>query len=212
MAHEFKTDQEEFWAGEFGDKYVERNDSVETVACNVALFSKMLASCPNANSLIEFGSNIGLNLRAISRLRPHMKLDAIEINESAVQKLGQWGGVNKIHCGSILDFCEPNTWDVSLLKGVLIHIDPKLLPKVYESLYRSSNRYILIAEYYNPTAVEVECRSHKGKLFKRDFAGEMLDIYPNMRMLDYGFVWRRDPVFPLDDLTWFVLEKADDIE
>jgi len=44
-------------------------------------------------------------------------------------------------------------------------------------------------------------------LFKRDFAGEMLDRYPALKLLDYGFVYRRDPLFPQDDMTWFLLEK-----
>jgi spore coat polysaccharide biosynthesis protein SpsF len=35
----------------------------------------------------------------------------------------------------------------------------------------------------------------------------MLDKFPSLRVVDYGFVWKRDPVFPQDDLTWFVLEK-----
>ena len=77
-----------------------------------------------------------------------------------------------------------------------------------EALYRASDRYIIIAEYYNPSPVEVVYRGHSGRLFKRDFAGEMIDKFPKLRVLDYGFVWRRDPVFPQDDTNWFVLEKA----
>lgn len=50
-------------------------------------------------------------------------------------------------------------------------------------------------------------RGHEQRLFKRDFAGEMLDAYPDLRLVDYGFVYRRDPVFPADDLTWFLMEK-----
>jgi hypothetical protein len=28
-----------------------------------------------------------------------------------------------------------------------------------------------------------------------------------MRLVDYGFIYRRDPNFPLDDANWFLLEK-----
>jgi pseudaminic acid biosynthesis-associated methylase len=78
---------------------------------------------------------------------------------------------------------------------------------VYDSLYKASRRYIILAEYFNPTPVEVNYRGHAGRLFKRDFAGEMLDRFPDLQVVDYGFTWKRDPVFPQDDLTWFVLEK-----
>jgi len=207
MEKQFKTDQEAFWAGEFGDEYIKRNAGDPLIGSNISMFSKVLARCPGAASLIEFGANIGLNLRAIRALLPDMKLDAIEINANGVKALREWGGVNEIHHGSILDFKPERTWDVALIKGVLIHINPDHLRAVYESLHRASARYIVIIEYYNPTPVEVPYRGHAARLFKRDFAGEMLEMFPDLKVVDYGFVWRRDPVFPQDDPTWFVLEK-----
>ena len=47
----------------------------------------------------------------------------------------------------------------------------------------------------------------KWKLFKRDFAGELLDAFPSLDLVDYGFVYHRDPNFPQDDMNWFLLEK-----
>jgi len=207
MGDRFKTDQEEFWAGRFGDDYIARNTGDALLGSNISLLSKILGRCPHGQSLIEFGANIGMNLRAIRALRPGLELDAIEINATAVEQLRAWGGANRIHHASILDFQPDRTWDIVLIKGVLIHINPDFLPQVYESLFRASNRYILVVEYYNPTPVEIIYRGHSGRLFKRDFAGELLDKFPSLRVVDYGFVWHRDPVFPQDDSTWFVLEK-----
>jgi hypothetical protein len=45
-------------------------------------------------------------------------------------------------------------------------------------------------------------------LFKRDFAGEMLERYPDLELIDYGFVYKRDNNFPQDDITWFLLKKT----
>ena len=208
MDREFKTEQETFWAGKFGDDYIGRNTGDHLVASNISLFARIFSRCRRLNSLIEFGANVGLNLRAIRAISPETQLDAIEINESAVAHLRAWGGVNTIHRGSILDFQANRTWDAVLIKGVLIHINPAYLQQVYEALFRASERYLIVAEYYNPTPVEVSYRGHAGRLFKRDFAGEMLDKYPTLRIVDYGFVWRRDPMFPQDDVTWFVLEKS----
>jgi len=203
----YKTDQEHFWAGNFGDDYTTRNQGDDWVASNVALFSKVLSHIAKIESLIEFGANQGLNLRAIRQLLPSVKLSAVEINKTAVSELNSLGYVNVNHT-SILNFSSRTEHDLSLIKGVLIHIDPDSLSQVYDILYKSSKRYICIAEYYNPSPVEIPYRGHSGKLFKRDFAGEMLDKFADLKLLDYGFAYHRDSLFPQDDITWFVLEKV----
>ena len=78
---------------------------------------------------------------------------------------------------------------------------------MYNLLYNTSKRYICLSEYYNPSPVEVVYRGHSEKLFKRDFAGEMLDRFKDLKLVSYGFVYHRDNQFPQDDGTWFLLEK-----
>jgi spore coat polysaccharide biosynthesis protein SpsF len=204
-----KTEQEQFWSGEFGDEYTERNKGDLALASNTVLFAKIMARTRRIQSLIEFGANRGLNLQAIRQILPQIKLAAVEINEVAVKELqGSFGNEIEVFHQSILD-CSPKAkYDFALIKGVLIHINPDYLEKVYDLLYSSSSRYICIAEYYNPKPVEVTYRSHEGKLFKRDFAGEMMDKFPDLKLLDYGFVYHRDYQFPQDDTTWFLLEKT----
>ena len=97
--------------------------------------------------------------------------------------------------------------DLVLISGVLIHINPNHLPEVYDKLVAASSRYLLVVEYYNPTPIVVPYRGHTDRLFKRDFAGEIMDRHPEMQLLDYGFAYHRDPNFPLDDANWFLLEK-----
>jgi spore coat polysaccharide biosynthesis protein SpsF len=65
----------------------------------------------------------------------------------------------------------------------------------------------LICEYYNPSPVTINYRGHKDRLFKRDFAGEFMDVYKDVELIDYGFSYRRDQKFPQDDITWFLLKK-----
>ncbi len=203
---EFKTEQEQFWSQEFGDEYTHRNQGANLVAANLALFSKILPRTKPFKSLIEFGANRGLNLKAIAQLLPELEISAIEINPLAVEKLQEIGGI-EIYQKSILDFTPQRSWNFVLIKGVLIHINPNYLNQVYDCLYASSDRYICLVEYYNPTPLEVTYRGHQGKLFKRDFAGEMLDRFNNLELVDYGFVYHRDRHFPQDDATWFLLEK-----
>ena len=206
----YRTEQEEFWSGQFGDAYIERNQNHQIVAANTALFAEALKLTEHVETVAEFGSNIGLNLRAIHTLLPKASLEAVEINHKAASRLREyafWGGGIKVFEESILEFEPTEEYDLSLISGVLIHINPDSLQDVYDKLYMSSRRYIYIAEYYNPTPIEIPYRGHERKLFKRDFAGEFLDKYPDCRLVDYGFQYHRDNYFPGDDGTWFLMEK-----
>ena len=97
--------------------------------------------------------------------------------------------------------------DLVFTKGVQIHIHPDNLELAYSQIEKHSRRYVLIAEYFNPTPVEVEYRGHTGKLFKRDFAAELMSLYPSLVLVDYGFCYHLDPLYPLDNISWFLLEK-----
>ncbi|MBE6499183.1 MAG: pseudaminic acid biosynthesis-associated methylase [Methanobrevibacter thaueri] len=203
----YKTEQEEFWAGDFGEKYTERNNDANIVCSNISIFSKIFNRTKNVKSCLELGANRGLNLLAISNLIPDINMKAIEINEVAAEKCSKIPNV-EVFKGSILDYqIESETYDLTFTKGVLIHIAPEKLENIYEILYKSSKKYIMVAEYYNPTPVELNYRGNTGKLFKRDFAGEILDKYPDLELIDYGFIYHRDYNFPQDDMTWFLMEK-----
>jgi spore coat polysaccharide biosynthesis protein SpsF len=203
----FKTEQEAFWAGAFGDEYINRNKSEEYLASNLNFFSKAFNQIGRPNSLIEFGANVGMNLRAIKLLFPKIDLFGIEINKTASEELATYLGKDNFFNGSIFDYQPNKKFDVSLIKGVLIHINPDMLDEVYSKLYKSSNKYILICEYYNPSPVAINYRGHNDRLFKRDFAGEMLEKFSDLKLVDYGFCYKRDKSFPQDDITWFLLEK-----
>ena len=202
----YSTPQEEFWAGKFGSDYVSRNNDDSLLASNTAMFAEILSYAPGVESVIEFGANIGLNLRAIRALVPKVQLAAVEVNPSAAAELETLPDI-RVHRGSLLDFDAGETFDLTLSKGVLIHIDPARIAAAYETLYRHSHKYICVAEYYSPSPVAIPYRGHANRLFKRDFAGEMLAKYPDLQIAKYGFVYRKDPVYPQDDITWFLLER-----
>jgi spore coat polysaccharide biosynthesis protein SpsF len=202
---QFKTEQEQFWAGEFGEAYTDRNRGANLVEANAALFTRIFSRTGPLASVIELGANAGMNLRAIRQLQPAAELAGVEINAKAAAELEGLGGIT-VHRVSILDFAPKAQYEMALIKGVLIHINPDHLPAVYDVLHRSSGKYICLAEYYNPTPVEVRYRGEEKRLFKRDFAGEMLDRFPDLKLVDYGFVYHRD-AFPQDDLTWFLMQK-----
>lgn len=203
----FKTEQEAFWAGEFGTEYIQRNQGEALLASNLNFFSKALQCTRGIRHCIEFGANIGMNLKALKLLYPSLDTHAIEINAEAAKQLGEVIPPDQIHNISILDFVPARQWDLTLIKGVLIHLNPEVLPQVYDKLAAACGRYLLLAEYYNPSPVAIPYRGHGDRLFKRDFAGEIMDRHPQFQLVDYGFAYRRDPSFPQDDITWFLMEK-----
>jgi len=203
----FSTPQEEFWIGEFGKQYMARNAGEDVVNSNLILFGNILKSAPGVRSVLELGCNIGLNLDALKRIDSQFALTGFEINKDAVDaaRAKNLGDIRQCTIVEKLDIGQ--TFDLTFTKTVLIHINPEFLPQVYDNLYRLSNRYIMVCEYYNPAPVVVNYRGHTDRLFKRDFAGEMIDKY-GLRLVNYGFAYHRDNYLRYqDDVTWFLLEK-----
>lgn len=203
---EYSTQQEDFWAGDFGNDYVARNQGPALLAQVTHHWSTILRACTPVTSILELGANIGLNMHALRRLVPQAKLAAVEINETAHEKLSQIDGVEAIH-DSLLDLKIDRQFDLTFTSGVLINIAPDALPQAYERLYECSRRFIVVIEYYSPSPVEIPYRGHGARLYKRDFAGDLLDRYADLELRDYGFFYRRDAHFPTDDANWFLLEK-----
>jgi len=197
-------EQEQAWRGEMGDAYTKR----QTLSLNArkAMFSRILASTRYPiKSVIEFGAGTGENLLALRSLLVGAQLTGVEINAESFKALKTVAALALR--GSILDVPIFGQWDMSLTRGLLIHIAPVELLRAYDGLYKAAKHYICICEYYNPTPVMIPYRGENDRLWKRDFAGEMMDRYPDLRLVDYGFVYYRDPVAPQDDVTWWLLSK-----
>ncbi|MDO8838139.1 MAG: pseudaminic acid biosynthesis-associated methylase [Parvibaculum sp.] len=202
----FQTEQERFWTGSFGDEYIDRNQGEHIVTSNLALFARILKSAPDVKSIVELGCNIGLNLQALKRINAGFELCGYEINETAASTARALEIANIVQGTILEDLAAGRTYDLAFTKTVLIHINPGKLDQVYRNLHALSSRYVLVCEYYNPSPMVVTYRGNEDRLFKRDFAGEIMDKF-GMRLLDYGFVYHRDNYFPQDDITWFLLEK-----
>lgn len=197
----------DFWKGGFGDEYHKRN--VGCIESNVEMF-RFITDCNEMQigSVLEFGAGTGMNLVAMKRIFPDIETIAVEINGEAVDALHACDKINATIARSILDFQPEVTAELVLTKGLLIHLAPETLPKAYEVLHAATRQWLLVCEYYCPTPREINYRGNEGKAWARDFAGEILDAYPDLNLVDYGFVYRRDK-YPQDDLTWFLMEKTD---
>ena len=203
--------QEALWRGDFGKAYTIRQ-SHNLLATRV-FFRRALKEAELSNpQVLEFGAGVGHNLLALKRMYEGAWLTGVEINESAFAELQVVA--NHAVLSSIFD-CryQDQYWngklacdfDLVFTKGLLIHLHPDDLEKAYNTIHEHANRYILLCEYFNPTPVAIEYRGEPEALWKRDFAGDMLDMFP-LKVLDYGFWWSRDK-YPQDDLHWVLMEK-----
>ncbi len=207
LATAYDTEQENFWAGDFGDAYVDRSKGAHLVAARTHLWSKILARTSSVASVTEFGANVGLNLAALRTLLPDAALKGVEINAKAAADLRTLPGV-EVAEGSLLDVAPAEPSDLAFTCTVLIHLNPEMLPRAYDQLAANGRRYVVICEYYNPSPAEVTYRGHAERLFKRDFAGEFMARHSAFRLLDYGFQYHGDPNFPADDFTWFLMART----
>lgn len=205
------TPQLRAWTGGFGDAYVDRHPFTQRhLGPGTEAFRRMVGEL-RLESALEVGSNVGRNLRFIQTLfGSRVKLYAVEPNlkafealasETPVQLEGAWNcDVFRLPLGDA-------TIDVVFTAGVLIHIAPRDLGRATDEIVRVARKYVLCIEYFSHTPEEVPYRGHRGLLFKRDFGAFYADRFPNLRCVDYGFLWKRE-LRIFDDLTWWLFEKA----
>ncbi len=193
--------QESTWKSKFGDSYTKRNQNGNRV--NITGLD-LLKNKLTIKSAIEFGSNVGLNLDTIKSLFPEVETFGIEINSKAHKILKK---KHKSENTSILDFRVTKKYDLVLICGVLIHQNPNDLNKIYKKLYNSSSKYIYLREYFSDKPVELDYRGKKGLLFKRDFAYDLIKMYPKLKIIDYGFHWKHDKFKNTDNENWFLFSK-----
>ena len=204
------TIQLEAWAGEFGDEYVDRNDYADwKMEHGVKAFKKIIGELSIA-SVLEVGSNIGLNLVFINEVfGGNVNLYAVEPNRKAFERLVAQTRIKlngAYNCDSFAIPLEDSSIDLVFTAGVLIHIEPKDLGFATDEIVRVARKYVLCMEYFSHQPVEESYRGREGLLFKRDFGAYYLDRFPNLKYVNYGFLWQREfPIF--DNLHWYLFGK-----
>lgn len=194
---------EQLWSGEFGDAYVERNRAAGN--CRESFWQKILVEF-DAQTVLEIGCNIGVNLRWIAALRAPQQVYGVDINLKALNELRRTlPDVNAMWSpGRELPFRD-RWFDLVFTMGVLIHQPEGALPLVMAEIVRCSRRYVLCGEYFAETTTEVQYRGQSGALFKRNYGRIYQELFPELRLIQQGFLGR-DAGW--DDVTYWVFEKA----
>ena len=193
---------ESLWSGKFGDAYIERNRPEGNIG--EPFWRKVFAEF-DAQTVLEVGCNIGVNLRCIAALRTPQQVYGIDINRKALKELRTTlPDVNAIWSpGRELPFRD-RWFDLVFTMGVLIHQPESTLPLVMAEIVRCSRRYVLCGEYFAEETTEVPYRDQSGALFKRDYGRIYQELFPSLRLLRRGFLGRDEG---WDDITYWIFEK-----
>ncbi len=199
------------WRGSFGDAYTDRNArTAESLDSRGRMFARALRglSLDMHSRVVEIGTNIGMNLSALAA-RVDAGLFGVDVNERALRRAARepdLAGRARLAVAQAehLPFADASM-DLVLTCGVLIHIPPDRLGDACAEIVRVSRRYVFCAEYFSPRPEEVVYRGEPGLLFRRDFGAFFLDHWPTLRLVDYGFLWKR---VEFDDVTWWLFERA----
>ena len=187
------TQQENFWTGNFGREYTDRNSRPlgEWNEFYRSLFGhtklemneEFIGELPRDTKILEVGCNTGMQLMGL-QAAGFTNLYGIEIQSYAVEKAREFvRGVN-IMQGSGLDLpFKDGFFHVVCTNGVLIHIAPDDLPRMMREMVRCSSRYILGYEYYASETTPIHYRGNEGFAWKTDFAQQFLKNCPGLRLV-----------------------------
>lgn len=161
------SDTIEFWKGEFGVDYLERNQVDWTK--RVTLLTHIIEQT-GASSFLDVGCNAGWNLMALRHINAEYIMSGVDVNQQALEKAqiaGFDAQVAPAH--EVSDLFGAGAADLVITSGVLIHIAPEDLKKTMQAIVDVSSQYVLAIEYEADEETEIEYRGNKGKLWKRPF-------------------------------------------
>jgi len=192
-----KTEQIDFWQGQFGKEYNVRNSFsqdewdqfylINWGITKIDMNRKCIGSLPKDSRILEIGSNIGMQLAGLQRMG-FTNLYGIELQKDAVElSKKNTSNVNIIQ-GSAFDVpFKDEYFDIVFTSGVLIHIAPKDLPVVMDEMMRCSSKYIWGFEYFSNETKDIEYRGNTGFLWKADYAKLFLDRFSTLSLLKKDF-------------------------
>jgi len=193
---------ERLWSGGFGDQYTQRN--LEAKEARGVFWRGIFERYP-VRSVLEVGCNVGANLGWAASQTGVSQIWGVDINREALglmrSSLPYVGAATA--AARFLPFRDAE-FDLVFTLGVLIHQPSPALPAVMAEVVRCSSSHILCGEYYSEEPVEVPYRGQKGALFKRDFGKLYQELWPDLTLVETGFL-SRDQGW--DDVTYWLFEK-----
>ncbi|MFW9920977.1 MAG: pseudaminic acid biosynthesis-associated methylase [Candidatus Thorarchaeota archaeon] len=204
-----KTEQEEFWEGDFGNEYTARNagdwDSFYRQQWGITrteLNREFLVDVDLKSRILEVGCNRANQLKVL-KSQGYENLWGLEINKHAISIAREDKEFNIVE-GSGFDIpFKDSFFDLVFTSGVLIHIAPENLPRMIDEIHRVSNRFIWGFEYFAEDCTEIQYRGHQNRLWKNNFMKLYLDRFSDLsivksRMVKYVANENADMMFLLE--------------
>ena len=189
-----KTPQIEFWNGNFGKEYTERNpqniQEWDTLylrnygITKTEMNEEFLLTLDKNSKILEVGCNIGLQLLGLQKMG-FQNLYGIELQDYAVEK-AKFGtnGINIIQ-GSGFDLPFKNEYfDLVYTAGVLIHISPNDHKQFMSEMLRCTKKYIWGFEYYNQEIKQLSYRGNEGYMWKADYPSIFIENFENIELVN----------------------------
>lgn len=192
---------EALWAGEFGDEYIGRNTEFD----QRKTFWQSIMQRHSPANVLEVGCSIGGNLRWIAEQIDPNQVYGVDISATALKELHTHApGINTVWSPARELPFRDRWFDLVFTMGVLIHQPDSTLPLAMSEMVRCSRRFVLCGEYLSEETEEVPYRGQMGALFRRNYGGLFLELFPELETVDQGFLSRDDG---WDDVTWWLFER-----
>ena len=196
------------WKGRDGDLYTDRNSP--DVDKRAKWFDKVLPK--DITGVSELGTNKAQNLQAIAKVRDVLVWGR-EINNKAA-KIARAKGIFVTEDSSL-------NGSLNLCSGVLIHINPIDIVKIFEELQSPNTQYILMIENKTDSIETINDRWYKNAMWSMSYGEEFVKRYPEWKIIKKGYVNGKKPKdmdftapltetktgFHPDDFMWLLKRK-----
>lgn len=191
------TEQIEFWKGDFGKEYTDRNSMHQDVwdefyintwgKTKVEMNESILGDIPRTASILEVGCNNGQQLVGYQR-SGFTNLYGIELQNYAVEKAKEFTKNINIIQGSGFDLpFKDNYFDIVCTNGVLIHIAPEDHFAIMSEMVSCSKKYIMGFEYFAEELQPIPYRGNDERMWKGNFAQIFIDHF-NLKLVKQDFI------------------------
>lgn len=210
---ELNSEQREIWSGTFGDRYINRNQTIEEVNENFkketgitvqSIFEDFFGKIPKNYSILELGCNVGVNISMLNKMG-FGEITGIEINKKASDIASKNNPYAKIVNSSIEEFEAHQTYDIVFTAGVLIHINPDYLNFIIKKIVNLSREYIFGFEYFSEDLEEVKYRNQLNSCWRQNFPKLYLTSFPNLKIKKIKKIFYKET--DLVDIA-FLLQKV----
>ena len=145
-------DQQVFWKGSGGDKYITRNKYFHNFeymdGYREDILKDFLSKIPKDSTVLELGCNKGQTMGHLKDLG-FTEVTGVDINKSALKIAREEFPEFEFIESSIEELSTYKIYDLVITSGVLIHIHPDNLQTVIEKIKELSKKYIFGFEYYS---------------------------------------------------------------